>query len=171
MNKRVRNIGMILLLTIISVPLSGCISGNKENSKMDSSLDFTLKDINGKTFNLSDFLGKVILLNFMTTDCPYCSLEMRELEKVRETTGDDVIIISIDADKSDTNREIKNTYSKYINKWIFALDTYKEDVSDKYMVYGVPKNVIINTQGKVSYSNPGLTSKDILLNEINKAKI
>jgi len=138
---------------------------------MDSSLDFTLKDVNGKVFNLSDFFGKIILLNFMTTHCPYCALEMKELEKVRAETGDEVVIISIDADKSETNKEIKNTYSEYVDKWIFALDTYTEDVAGKYMVYGVPKNVIINTKGKISYSNSGLIYKDTLLNEINKARV
>jgi len=96
---------------------------------------------------------------------------MKELEKVRAETGDEVVIISIDADKSETNKEIKNTYSEYVDKWIFALDTYTEDVAGKYMVYGVPKNVIINTKGKISYSNSGLIYKDTLLNEINKARV
>jgi len=167
-----RNFKIILLLLVLSLStLSGCTSNNKSYSGIDQSLDFTLKDVNGNIFNLSDFLGKVILLNFMTTHCPYCALEMRELEKVKDEMGNDLIIISIDADKSDTIKDIKDTYGKYVDKWIFALDTYSEDVASKYMVYGVPKNVIINTKGKVSYSNSGLMDKNALLDEINKAKI
>jgi len=167
-----RNFKIILVLLVLTVtPLSGCTSNNKSYSGIDPSLDFTLKDVNGNIFNLSDFLGKVILVNFMTTHCPYCALEMKELEKVKDEMGNDLIIISIDADKSDTIKDIKNTYGKYVDKWIFALDTYSEDVSSKYMVYGVPKNVIINTKGKVSYSRSGLIHEDALLDEINKAKI
>lgn len=167
-----KNFKIILLLFVLTLtPFSGCTSNNRVYSGIDPSLDFTLKDINGNIFNLSDFLGKVILLNFMTTHCPYCALEMKELDKVKDEMGDDIIIISIDADKSDTIDDIKNTYSKYVDKWIFALDTYSENVADKYMVYGVPKNVIIDTKGRVSYSKSGLIPKGTLLDEINKAKI
>jgi cytochrome oxidase Cu insertion factor (SCO1/SenC/PrrC family) len=160
---------MPLLLTLsLFLSLSGCITHNESN-KISSSLDFTLKDVNGVVFNLSDFLGKVILLNFVTTRCPYCLMEMEELEQVKDELKDEIVIISIDVDKSDTNQRIKEIFSDYIDKWIFALDTYSENVKDKYMVTGVPKNVIISTEGKVSYSNSGLTYKNTLLDEINKA--
>ena len=38
-----------------------------------------LKDIHGRTFRLSDYKGKVVLLNFWATWCPPCRAEMPEM--------------------------------------------------------------------------------------------
>ena len=45
---------------------------------------FTLKDINGKTHSLSDYRGKMILLNFWATWCHPCRQEMPSMQKMYE---------------------------------------------------------------------------------------
>ena len=45
---------------------------------------FTLKDIRGRTVRLSDFKGKVVLINFWATWCPPCRAEMPELVKLQK---------------------------------------------------------------------------------------
>jgi len=52
-----------------------------QNNQEDKAPKITLKDINGKTVNLSVFKGKVILLNFWATWCPPCRAEIPELIK------------------------------------------------------------------------------------------
>ena len=46
--------------------------------------DLVFKDINGKTFRVSDFRGKVLLLNFWATWCLPCQAEIPELVKYQE---------------------------------------------------------------------------------------
>ena len=54
----------------------------KEKSKYAKTRDFHLQDISGNTIRLSDYKGKVILLNFFATWCLPCRVEMPDFKKV-----------------------------------------------------------------------------------------
>ena len=57
---------------------------------------FTLKDINGRTVQLRDYRGKVVLVNFWATWCPPCRAEMPDLVRLqREHAGEGLRIIGI----------------------------------------------------------------------------
>ena len=43
-----------------------------------------LKDLNGNNISLSDFNGKIVFLNFWTTWCPTCRIEMPSMEKLQQ---------------------------------------------------------------------------------------
>lgn len=68
---------IIILLICLFLPAIIFAQKNQE----DRASKITLKDINGKTVRLSDFKGKVILLNFWATWCPPCRAEIPELIK------------------------------------------------------------------------------------------
>jgi peroxiredoxin len=48
---------------------------------------FELKDLDGKTARLSDYRGKVLLINFWATWCPPCRAEMPDLVRLQEQYG------------------------------------------------------------------------------------
>ena len=61
-------------------------------------LDFTLRDQYGVTHSLADYQGKVMLLNFWTTWCPWCIREMPDLEALYHDLGEnagDVVILGV----------------------------------------------------------------------------
>lgn len=70
-------INLLILLICLLSPVIVFAQANKAE-KIPSVI---LKDLNGKTVNLDDFKGKVILLNFWATWCPPCRAEIPELTK------------------------------------------------------------------------------------------
>jgi thiol-disulfide isomerase/thioredoxin len=68
---------IIILLICLFLPAIVFAQKNQE----DKAPAITLKDINGKSVRISDFKGKIILLNFWATWCPPCRAEIPELTK------------------------------------------------------------------------------------------
>lgn len=60
--------------------------------------DFTLRDLNGKSVTLSDFRGKVVLLNFWATWCTACLAEIPALVALQEKLGNQVAILGVALD-------------------------------------------------------------------------
>jgi thiol-disulfide isomerase/thioredoxin len=60
--------------------------------------DFTLRDLNGKSVSLSDFRGKVVLLNFWATWCTACLAEIPDLIALQKKLGDQVAILGVALD-------------------------------------------------------------------------
>jgi thiol-disulfide isomerase/thioredoxin len=60
--------------------------------------DFTLKDSAGNDVKLSDFRGKMVLVNFWASWCDVCKAEKRSMVKLSSELGDDLVILSIASD-------------------------------------------------------------------------
>ncbi len=73
-----RSILITLLITLLAAP------GGGQEVKPDNSAPprFSLKDLNGRTVSLSDYKGKVVLLNFWATWCPPCRAEIPDLVRL-----------------------------------------------------------------------------------------
>jgi hypothetical protein len=94
---------------------------------------------------------------------------MDELNKIYNEFNKKIIMISISVlGAGDTNSDLKNFKNLYDAKWIFALDSYNEDVTFKYNVLTVPKIIIINKNGDITYTHNGFTKNNIIIDEINK---
>lgn len=158
------------LLIALSLVLLCCLSAGCFNNGWGDAPDFTLKTVYGETFTLSDHLGKVIIIDLMATWCPPCRLQMKELESVWEEKGDEIVIVSVDVDMSETADDVIKTFEEYVDKWVFVLDNYKENVGGKYGAHlGIPRLVIIDKKGNIYNYATGFTSKEILLERIDGA--
>ena len=133
--------------------------------------DFTLIDINNNEFILSEHRGEVVLINFFTIPAKACRLAMEVLKDVHERIGDEFTMISIDVLLDDTDEMIKEAYGMYTNISIFARDTEEERVLLKYSVSTVPMICIVNPNGYISFSEEGDVEEDILVQEIQGAKV
>jgi len=79
------------------------IIGLKLFFKLGEKIDFTLPDLAGKKVSISDYKGKVILVFFFTTWCPYCSAEApyieKEIWKKLKSHGVQVLAVDVQEDK------------------------------------------------------------------------
>lgn len=127
--------------------------------------DFTLTDIYGVTFTLSEIIeGRPVLLIFFRTSCPYCMEEIPELVQVRQNYGDDILMISIST-SGDTDAVLEDLAGSNGMDWIIARDT--AGVSRAYGIMYVPTHVILD-QDRFEHNRViGSTSASNLISNID----
>ena len=155
MGKPLLLIAVVLLLTYPSVA-----------SAYEKAPDFTLTDIDGNTFTLSEQRGKVVLVDFFATWCSPCVEEMSQLRIVRSHFSEEelsMISISVDPDY-DTVGRLKQFGEEHNITWPIARDT--EGVSDLYDVQFIPTLVIVDQDGYIRFEHVGYTGSGLLINEI-----
>jgi peroxiredoxin len=109
---------------------------------------FTLMSIDGGQQRISDFKGKIILLNFWATWCPNCREEMPSLEKLWEkyrSKGLVVIAISVDRNRG----EIRSFAQEQGLTFPILLDP-DGAVRKEYEITALPMTYIIGKDGKIS---------------------
>lgn len=106
--------------------------------------DFEFSTPEGETARLSDFKGKVVLLNFWATWCGYCIDEMPAMQKITENFSDSVVVLAINRGdvKADATEFIEESNYDYV----WGLD---EDMSIQklYPANGIPYSIIIDEEG------------------------
>ena len=83
-----------------------------------------LKDINtGTLFKITDFQGKVILVETMAVWCPKCLTQQQEIAKLKTVLAaqDDFVSIGIDIDPNENEALLASHVKKYSFDWIFAI--------------------------------------------------
>lgn len=121
--------------------------------------DVLLTTWDGTTFTLSDFEGRVILLIFFRTTCPYCMQEIPELKELRQTySTNELVMISISTQDDDATLEALAN-SQGIT-WLMAADT--ANAAGLYGVSAVPTHIILDQQRKLAQRLIGGTSNEIL---------
>jgi len=134
----------------------------------DKAQDFQLKDIDGNTFSLSDFKGKVVVLEFFASKCGPCKPQLMELREIRSAYPEDQVkIISISFDpRADTDEVLRDLAKNVSVTWIMARDTI--DIADVYGADMAPTTYLIDRTGNIRYVSPGLTKSDRLMPKIDE---
>jgi thiol-disulfide isomerase/thioredoxin len=156
-------IAAFFLLSMIAFALGADPVVGKEKAP-----NFTLVDINGNQFSLSDHVGKVVLLDFFTTWCGPCIMELEHLDGLYDNySPDQFVILSISVDLySDTTQVLQSFVQQNEEMtWTVARDT--DNVAYKYGVSPIPHLVIIDAEGYKRHNHIGLTAESTLRSEID----
>ncbi len=133
----------------------------------DPAPDFSLNDIDGNTFSLSDFRGSIVILNFMSSTCSACKYEVNQLKLVRDELGGGVVIVSISwVYSADTDEKLRIRRDEWSIDWILAKDT--EDVTGKYDVPRIPTVFVIDHESNKRYSHVDGAQAPVLIEEIDR---
>ena len=134
-------------------------------------INFTLKDQNGNTHTLDDYIGKTIILHFYAIDCFACLDELPNIEKIyndyNQNKGD-VIILGI----ANTSRNPKNDIIDFLkeNNYTFTSLMATNKLFNKYYITTYPNTYIINSNGNISFTSFGSLTYDKLKEEIDKVR-
>ncbi len=107
--------------------------------------EFTLPDLEGRPHSLSEFRGRVVVLNYWATWCPPCIEEMPSLEKLHRALSDKglaIVAVSVDERFSDIEA--------FVERWSLTFTVLHDEgmrVSRAYQTFKYPETYIIDRAG------------------------
>ena len=112
-------------------------------------INFTLTDLNGKSWTLKDLKGKVVMVNFWATWCPPCQKEMPDLEALYNQYKDaGFVILAISQDDETDEAKVAPFIAEHkVTYPIFVDPTAK--MGKLFEVNGIPKSFVYDRNGKL----------------------
>lgn len=135
--------------------------------------DFTYPDVNGKMVSLSDFKGKVVLVDVWATWCGPCRGEIPHLKKLEEEMhGKDVVFLGVSVDEAKNKQKWLDFIEKEGLKGVQVLASGWSKITKDYKITGIPRFMVFDRNGNIVSidaprpSNPAL--KEMLEAELAK---
>ncbi len=108
-------------------------------------VEIQLKDQNGRMTSLSEFRGKIVFINFWTTWCLACVIEMPSMEKLHQKFKDkDFVMMGINLQESDAT--VLKFFKEYKLTFTTLLDS-TGDVGTVFRIRGIPTTFILDKNG------------------------
>lgn len=160
-------IPLVILLTgfwIYKVIQSNASFPSKKPAVGEMAPEFFLPSMAGSMVALTDYKGKVVLVNFWATWCPPCKAEMTDFQRVYETYADkgfEVIAIALDDVSPKIMNEMKITY--HVVKGNDKVLKAYGDIS------GVPVSFLVGKDGSIARKVKGVYAGDDLKRDVENA--
>jgi peroxiredoxin len=136
-------------------------------AKSSVNFDFTLKDASGATVKLSDYKGKVVLLNFWATWCAPCKLEIPEfVEAYSKFRDKGFVILGVLSEDDPSQKDLQTFMSEF--KMNYPVMRQHAELEESFgTLYALPTSFVIDRTGQVCSRHMGAFSKEALEREIS----
>lgn len=142
--------GITALCLLGAVALSGCKEEQVSVGAQAPAL--AAYDLAGQQVDLSRWQGKSVYLNFWSSGCGGCMVEMGALEKLSKEYGDTVVVVAVNTDPDGVDITSMLAHHKVTYPVVRdQLGITKE----RYQVSGTPTSFIIDANGKVTDQHQG----------------
>jgi thiol-disulfide isomerase/thioredoxin len=128
--------------------------------------DLSVTDIAGTRIALSQYRGKVVLLDFWAVDCGLCVTEIPwwvQFDKKYHDKGLQPIGL-------DMLKESPSYIKPFMQKWQmnYPVALGNDDIQKRFQVEGLPETILIDRQGRVAVSQAGLADRDAFARDIEE---
>jgi peroxiredoxin len=163
--------GALATALLVGCFVSGCsgprrtdVTANKDRHVAP---DFALKDADGKVVHLTDYRGKVVLLDFWATWCGPCKIEIPWFEDFQRKAQDKgLVVLGVSMD-DDGWQEVKPFLARMKVNYRVVLGN--DQTAQLYGgVDALPTTFLIDRQGKIAAVHVGLANRKDFENEIEQ---
>ncbi len=128
-------------------PFKAAMAKLEANDESRQQANFTLTDLQGKTWTLKDLKGKVVLVNFWATWCPPCRKEMPDLDALYNRFKDQGFVILAISEDEETAK-VDPFIAEHKISYPILLDPGSK-VNKLFQVEGIPKSFVYDREGKL----------------------
>jgi peroxiredoxin len=128
--------------------------------------DFTLTDLQGKTWNLKELHGKVVLVNFWATWCPPCRSEMPDLDALYKQFKDQGFVVLAISDEE--IGKVRPYIDQYHYSYPILLDPGRK-VNETFNIEGIPKSFVYDRDGKLVAQSIDMRTRGQFLEMLGRA--
>jgi peroxiredoxin len=133
-------------VTLTDSQLTAALAKLDKDDESRQSADFTLTDLQGKSWTLKDLRGKVVLVNFWATWCQPCRREMPDLDALYKRFKDQGFVVLGISDEEAP--KVKELLAELKVSYPVLLDPGRK-VNELFRVDGIPKNFVYDRNGKM----------------------
>lgn len=155
---------IVMIVAASLVAICSCSkhkNGGGNNNKVSTwngsvAPDFRLQDLHGREVTLSQYRGKVVLLEFWATWCPPCQATVPDLialQKKYKGKGFSVLGVSVD-DEGANRRAAVSAFSKQFNI-NYPVLLGSDAVEHAYEIWSIPRSFLIDKSGEIRDSYSG----------------
>lgn len=161
---------IITLILTFLLTVSAFAQSNKQSKPLAG--NFTATTLDGKTFDLAELKGKVVLLTFWSTKCAICHSEIPKLNQLAQNYKDkNVVFLGL-------TMENPNKVEPYLKKTAFNFTIipnsfgvvlqYADKDNDGRISMGFPAHYLINQKGEIELRTNGFDKTSTLDSRINQ---
>jgi thiol-disulfide isomerase/thioredoxin len=162
---------LLIGLTLAALALWGCggerpAETGETGEVIEEALPEGFELLPGDEFNVEDYKGKVLVVDFWATWCPPCKMEIPDLIEINnEYKGKGVVLVGITGDEDAEKSVPEYARESGLNYRNFIMN---DAIDEKYNIIGWPTKFIYDADGNEVFRQTGFMTKEQLVAEIEK---
>lgn len=159
---KAKNVLLLLLFVLIAFSLQAQPAGSTGTKlKVGEKIpNFQFETAPDKQAHLSDYKGKIVLLNFFASWCPPCNAEFLHLQhEIWEKYRDDPHFILLAFGREHNWQEV-NAFAKKKQVTFPVLPDPKRKIFSLFAAAYIPRNILLDEKGKIIFQSVGFEYKD-----------